>query len=551
MKKQNIIFIFFILGIFFGLASNVQAACTGASPIWTATPDYASVNSCVSQSVNGDTINVSAGNVTWSNTLLISKEIILRGAGRGLTIITDETAEVDGNNNLVPVIKLISNARITGFEFISPISGNTPIIFVTASNGSQPITTSPNAFRVDNCYFNSTTGNKVHGLEVEPSAYGLIDHCEFYDAAVHHVGMSQVTGTEAGRQLWAKPLVLGTKEALYVENCIFTRSKSNANAIDSRNGSKWVMRYSTMKDFYLEAHSGFFSGLRGTRSWEIYKNEFIGTLGTVWLASLRSGTGVVWGNRSSGKYGWNGIAGHHFSIDDSRAGQGHSHDKDGNVIYTGVGIWAQSKGNMWCLENNPPIVSGGSEYYDTKDGDSTNGGYPCRDQIGRSGGNTISSPQDLYPAMEWDNLLDNSTDVDLKVNAAFNYLNGDEHIFDASIHSNAIKINRDFYNDVVTGNEEDGFVYAPTGFSYKPLAYPHPFITDCGTYPLTCDQNSVCITKGDFDCNTNLNALDISAMVNLILKANLTSEEIAKGDMSGDNKIDSQDLNALINEVLK
>jgi hypothetical protein len=143
---------------------------------------------------------------------------------------------------------------------------------------------------------------------------------------------------------------------------------------------------------------------------------------------------------------------HVFQIDDSRA----------MLDTRGVGIYAASTGDQWCIEgtttryDDPPGSTGG-------DGDWS--GYPCRDQIGRSGGATITSPQELYPAMEWDNLrTDNpSTDIDFHINPSAN-----------PSHAAAIQINRDFYDDVVTGDNETGFVYAPTGFSYKPLPYPHP-----------------------------------------------------------------------------
>jgi hypothetical protein len=37
------------------------AACSGSSPIWNTTADYASVSSCLSKASPGDTINVDAG----------------------------------------------------------------------------------------------------------------------------------------------------------------------------------------------------------------------------------------------------------------------------------------------------------------------------------------------------------------------------------------------------------------------------------------------------------------------------------------------------------
>ena len=67
---------FFIL---FGLAKYSWADCTGLSPNWFSTADYASVNSCVSAASAGDTITVT-GDATWPNTLTITRGVNLRGS---------------------------------------------------------------------------------------------------------------------------------------------------------------------------------------------------------------------------------------------------------------------------------------------------------------------------------------------------------------------------------------------------------------------------------------------------------------------------------------
>jgi hypothetical protein len=422
------IMLFVLINIFFSFYAGTACAMTSAE-LQTA------INNCP----DGGIVNVPAGSHTWSSMVTISgKTITLRGAGIGNTIISDATA----SSATVPLIKMTTNSRITGFTFLNPNNGG--VAWVT---GTYP--NFPNAFRIDNCYFNVTTGSKVVCVEVEPGAYGVVDHCTFYDASVRNVGQitSSPTGT-VGQAQWAAPLNLGTAEAFYVEDCTFTSTEKDRNAMDSRQGAKWVFRYNTIHNFYLEAHSGFFAGTRGTRSWEVYKNTFTGNLNTYVLASLRSGTGVVWGNTSTGTRG-----AHVFQIDDSRAG----------LDTRGVGIYAESTGDQWCIEgtateyDDPPGSTGG-------DGDHS--GYPCRDQIGRSGGATITSPQELSPVMEWDNWRDGSTDIDLLVNPAYT----------APSHAVAIKANRDYYDDVVTGNSETGFVHAATGFNYRPFTYPHPLV---------------------------------------------------------------------------
>ena len=89
------------------------AACTGSSPMWASTPDYTSVNSCVSQAQNGDRINVSVGSATWASTLSFTKAISIIGAGIGNTVITAVAYELFA-------ITLSTNTyltRISGFTF--------------------------------------------------------------------------------------------------------------------------------------------------------------------------------------------------------------------------------------------------------------------------------------------------------------------------------------------------------------------------------------------------------------------------------------------------
>lgn len=56
------------------------SACTGSSPNWSTTADYASVSSCVSKAAPGDVITVS-GNAAWTSTLEVTRGIRLIGSG--------------------------------------------------------------------------------------------------------------------------------------------------------------------------------------------------------------------------------------------------------------------------------------------------------------------------------------------------------------------------------------------------------------------------------------------------------------------------------------
>lgn len=81
MKKLLQIPSLVLLAVFWSMIV-CHAACTGSSPTWTASADLTSVQSCVTQSSRGDTVNVSSGTEIWSSPLTITKAIKLKGAGR-------------------------------------------------------------------------------------------------------------------------------------------------------------------------------------------------------------------------------------------------------------------------------------------------------------------------------------------------------------------------------------------------------------------------------------------------------------------------------------
>src|SRR5882757_4068685 len=104
-------------------------ACTGASPTWTSTVDQASVATCVSNAVTGDTINISAGTATWTTgvTISSSKGIHIVGAGSGRIIAYDNGTAVltVATGTLTVVIAGYS----PGFSAVSIFNGQTLRVF--------------------------------------------------------------------------------------------------------------------------------------------------------------------------------------------------------------------------------------------------------------------------------------------------------------------------------------------------------------------------------------------------------------------------------------
>jgi len=101
------------------------------------------------------------------------------------------------------------------------------------------------------------------------------------------------------------PLALGTKAAVFVEDCTF---RDNRHDIASNAGSRYVFRYNTVSTTdrtrnwgRIDAH-GRGSYPPGSRSWEVYENQIDTEPGTNSADGiyLRGGDGVVFNNDISG-----------------------------------------------------------------------------------------------------------------------------------------------------------------------------------------------------------------------------------------------------------
>src|SRR5262245_58988014 len=149
-----------------------RAECTGPSPTWTATPDFESVSACVSRASAGGTVNVLAGEVTWTSTLTITKSLTLAGAGVDQTVISAAVTQV--------ITDTPAYVRITGFGFKGGAAG---------PSGMVNIQNSPSAFRIDHNRFSAPTGGGTRAILVATKYvanqrqrdYGVIDHNAFMD----------------------------------------------------------------------------------------------------------------------------------------------------------------------------------------------------------------------------------------------------------------------------------------------------------------------------------------------------------------------------------
>ena len=362
LLKNLILFVFLFL-----TCSNIPAwaACTGGPVTWYTTADEASVDSCISQADDGDTINVASGTDTWASVGWSNKNISLIGAGIGQTNIT-----LSANCSISVVADTKAGFRVSGFTF-SIGSGDGSTASIQFKNNTA---TARSGFRVDSCRFVTTenAGTGAHRIiAVIGLAYGLIDSCTF-DIGHIMAGLSVFPYVEAtetvsnmGRESWENnALDLGGPSAVYIEDCTFnyTGTEGQSRTIDAAYGSRIVYRHNTSTDISPMTHWNNGEGRRGPLKMEIYENSFIANRLVLDVGWLLGGTGVIFNNNVSGA-GWSTA---NWKFEERRS----------------------------CTGD----CGGTNEIDKNTDGET---GWACADQIGRGGGAYQSQPS--VPFYIWNN----------------------------------------------------------------------------------------------------------------------------------------------------
>ena len=409
----------------FLLWENVEAACTGASPTWTTTPDYESVSACVAGATAGDTINISAGSVAWGSTLNITKSVNLIGAGSDQTIITasSSTLTTISINLSAEVAFRLSGIKFTGL-------GYSPWMLIKGLS---------KLWRIDHNVFEASEPKKqIYVQDNLCNNTGLFDSNTFKNVGIEFVGTSR----SASNTYWTCESQWGKDSAVFIENNSFTYDVTSPmkNCIDSNNGARAVIRYNTFQDVYIMAHSacdGETYQNRGTRSYEVYNNLFTRTSNDAWgyWFSLRSGSALVFNNSITNWTNPNDDVG----MDNRRS-------------------WGDSycTGSTWGSCDGTSLV----------DGNFGSSGYACLDQIGRgkaatsdptdNSGYSPSPWQALEPVYAWNN---GSSSL---ISSYNNSGNQPQHIVE----------NRDFYNASSMSDAKTKGLVA----NYAPYDCPHPLV---------------------------------------------------------------------------
>lgn len=256
----------------FLVCQNAQAACAGSSPTWTTTPDYESVNSCISNALSGDTVQLTGGDATWTNQLLITHELILIG---GSGTITTNVAN-DYAIKFVPTANEaleIKNFTFTGRRMIKLHNPSFSVVInkIKIHNNSFTL--------VERQRILQTSGGPIYGVfynnNVQSDEYG-----EFFDM----IGDGDLGGS--WNQLVSKygGNEDGSADNFYIEdNNFITKDLVTYGG----QGGRYVFRYNTVTfntgetQYGNEMHGDGGNYGCGTMVTEVYGNRFIHNAGLV------------------------------------------------------------------------------------------------------------------------------------------------------------------------------------------------------------------------------------------------------------------------------
>jgi hypothetical protein len=354
------------------------------------------VQLAIGSATNGDTVVVPAGSCTWTTQVTISgKALTLQGAGIDATNITDGTS----GGALVVTATATNFVRVTGFTFIKSANNAGGIVQITGTQAQL-------AFRFDhNRILQATSG--ARGI-YPVSVYGVIDHNTFDVTAVTgSVQSISIDGSpvnsDGGYTPWTLPLTFGTSNGVYIEDNTFNYGSQAEDALDAYAGARFVFRYNIVNNISIGFHGTDSGGIRSVFSAEVYANTFTNNgANVIRPITTRGGTFLVYDNVYGGSKGyfdfymlyyratfnsayhttWGNCDGTNYDIGSADFSSNDSR----KTVAAGAGVR--------FLASNPDTVSAvGTRYFDG----SGSGGYPCRDQQGRT------QNQALAPLYQWNN----------------------------------------------------------------------------------------------------------------------------------------------------
>lgn len=511
MKKARVTFVPICLAICLLLTSNVWA--TSYTYTCTGTADQTAINTQIGSMTTGDVLTISGSCTFTGPVVLTNKNIEVKGPtctydSTGLPTSCPTTITVSGQGYCDEFVtsgfcvNMNTGASGTG-------SAGLAVKKVSWSLHDMTITGSPSvpAIAVTSTHYNyPIQGWRIHHMKLDFGTHsmgqltifggiqwGLIDHVKFISYGDQCINMSNWLDSEydagyaagarpiqsfEGRTSWAFPLHLGSDEALYVEDCDFTYTKTNNPVTDMVAGASVVFRHNTIENstgVYSHTGEGGNLGRGGARKYEIYNNKQDGGNAAYEAIGFQeSGTGVIFNNTLK-NYGVNTAQLQLYRA----SGPGTSFD------YTGYYY-----GNCWGTTN----MNHGSSATQSYDGNIETTGWPCLDQIGRGSGVPLGTAQPSVPLYLWNN---GTQDKCYNPNAAGPDCDGLAGVFVGQSTALRRPSLSNYISTVAHSNGDKDYCVGTTTMpascgnhtnTYAPYTYPHPLQAG-GSADLVTPQN--------------------------------------------------------------
>lgn len=374
-----------LLGFLLSLGTVVHATTYTA-----ASCNQPAVLAALAMAASGDTVQIPAGNCTWTAAINYTApgSITILGAGNQTVVgggdVTNITDHVNHNPSpgcdcadlTVNTGSASSIVRVSGMTFQQDASSvnNDNAVFVQLYGNTQNLRIDHMHYKMNmSVYTNmacgspscSSVASDIHGW-----MYGVMDH-NLIDLLVNTVnnGVRVDEASMAGDPLslgngsWNTATNFGTNAFIFFEN-----NTVNGGAInDCIFGGRQVLRYNTINGSFIQEHE-MSDDIRGCRASETYGNVFNGDLSTIVDGTAvyhRMGTSLSWGNITTN-------VPYMFTLVNDRTDLGHP-------VLAPPASWGECGNSL-----------GPSPW----DGNSNAFGYPCMDQVGRGFGHFV---QGLFP----------------------------------------------------------------------------------------------------------------------------------------------------------
>ncbi len=296
LSRKTVLTFTFVTSLFGANTVCIQPAAAADAPVYYGATDcsFNAVQKAVNSVVPGTTVSIPAGDCNWgAQQLSVPGGIFIQGAGQDATTIRRVGAVSESTYLIAYDCSNGGQAKVAGLTLVGNGNGGIWDKGLGLLNGCQD-------FKVSENKFTKFTFSAVYVGDA-PNQRGVIFNNKFidnYSADLKNLGYGV---SVYGGGAWPA-LDLGSKNAVFIEDNYFSGNRHN---VASNNGSVYVFRYNTVigqdpaKDYAMTDAHGVSSSPRGSRSFEIYNNQYSTNLSSGsqrTAVGIRGGDGVIFNN---------------------------------------------------------------------------------------------------------------------------------------------------------------------------------------------------------------------------------------------------------------